>query len=313
MKKLLLISAIVVICVMAFYGCASKPEEQNDEPTTRVVTTIHGKEVEIPANPERIVALTGAADLVALGVRPVASMNFYNEGEFTEVFEGIAMLENTRPFDVEEIMTYEPDLILVYSGLSTENVELLENLAPVVQLLDQELNQRVRLEHIGEILGLEAEVDEIMDDYAAHLTQAKQTLTDAGIYDKTVNVFMYSQGTMMVFLKYIYYFNYVIYHELELSAPQSYIEDIEEQTEFSKNLSMESLPDYSGDYIFILSYVGTDIPSDLEQNALWSNLDAVKDGNYGGLPRMLYANNGITYAKSQIDMVVNMLLEAFDE
>jgi iron complex transport system substrate-binding protein len=120
---------------------AEEPMEEAAEPETRTITDAMGREVTIPADPQRIVTLSeiDTDSLLALGIVPVGAPNGRGQltlptylqpllGDQTTAIGGIG-----EP-NLETIVTLEPDLI-VYSdpyGPLAERIPELEQIAPVV-------------------------------------------------------------------------------------------------------------------------------------------------------------------------------------
>lgn len=326
-KKIISVIALLMCMTFIFTACSnnngnknqennSSKIEQQTKPAKKTIKTIHGNEVEIPTEPKKVVALSGCGDLLALGIKPVAAMHHYAEGAFKEMSKDVKTLKTTTPYDIEEIMSYEPDLIIVYSGLEKEKTDELSKVAPVVPVLDQELSQEKRLKLIGEIFDVQDKVDNILKDYKKNLDDAKKKLADAGIADKTVSIYDYSNGAMTCFGNDIYYFNYIVYRELGLKAPKKVEDEIltdkSPQVEFSmKNLSMETLPEYTGDFVFMLTYDDDKISKELLDHTAWKALEPVKNNRVGTLDSTLFASNGILYSKEQFNKVVDQLLKAF--
>lgn len=58
-------------------------------------------------------ALSGCGDLVAFGIKPQAILADPSVVEkYKQYFEGVEILEYSQPYNVEEIMKYEPELIV---------------------------------------------------------------------------------------------------------------------------------------------------------------------------------------------------------
>ncbi|MFQ7057276.1 MAG: hypothetical protein ACLRQX_01365, partial [Turicibacter sanguinis] len=124
-------------------GCSSsdKTVEENTNQTveTTVVTDVKG-EVEIPANPQRIVDLSGASDILALigyDVIGTANSDGYDYTKFPTYLEdvlgnaqilGYSMLAE---MDVEAIIALNPDLIVI----STVQEKCMINYLKLHQLL----------------------------------------------------------------------------------------------------------------------------------------------------------------------------------
>lgn len=107
---------------------------------TRLVTDATGREVEVPAEPQRIVTLT-EIDLdstLALGLTPVGSVN--GRGQETlpsyllDLTEHVQSVGSIAEPNLETILTLDPDLILVASPIPAVEAMFpeLEQIAPVV-------------------------------------------------------------------------------------------------------------------------------------------------------------------------------------
>ncbi|MEL6893807.1 MAG: ABC transporter substrate-binding protein, partial [Actinomycetota bacterium] len=141
--------------------------EPEPEPATRTVEHALGVS-EIPANPQRIAALSEEfllADLLSLGVTPIVSTS--NDAE---VFPGIdpALTEGieivfTPSFNLEELAAIEPDLILGYPGIFNVvpgGYDVVSDIAPTVAVGTAEMDPFERLAATAEVLGLDADLDE---------------------------------------------------------------------------------------------------------------------------------------------------------
>lgn len=108
----------------------------------REFTDSRGNVLQIPTNPQRVLALGEElllADLLELGVKPAAS-----SGNYPEKYVGIdpALTEGLTPFsmwemDVEDLILVEPDLVLLpenYYPFAPEAFDTIAQLAPMVTL-----------------------------------------------------------------------------------------------------------------------------------------------------------------------------------
>lgn len=69
----------------------------------------------------------------------------------------------------------------------------------------------------------------------------------------------------------------ILYDMWDLKAPEAVQKDMVDGDEAYQVVSLEALPDYTGDFIFYGVLNGTD-PSFVEGSKIWQNLDAVKGG-----------------------------------
>lgn len=132
MKKNLL-KTLVVSCVTAlmFIGCGAKTEDgaNNVSENTVKITDVRG-EVEIPADPQRIVDLSGNSDILSLlGYKVIGTANSdaYDYTKFPayleETLKGAEILGYSMQdtMDVEAVMNLNPDLIVI-STVQEKNV-----------------------------------------------------------------------------------------------------------------------------------------------------------------------------------------------
>jgi len=97
---------------------------EKTEAQTRVVTTVKG-DVEVPVNPQKVIATYGIGDLVALDVALVATYDV--EGAAFE--DELAELPVWDAFETEDIMVYDPDLIFV---VNEEQYDKASKIAPTI-------------------------------------------------------------------------------------------------------------------------------------------------------------------------------------
>ena len=142
-RKSIALLTVAALSIGILTGCSSNNNSNDTKEETRVVNSVKG-EIEIPANPERIVDISGSSEeLAILGHTPVATANVdsyatdsipsYMEdtlGDATVV--GHSMMET---MDVEAIIAADPDLIIMAERQEPIYEELSE-IAPVVMIED---------------------------------------------------------------------------------------------------------------------------------------------------------------------------------
>lgn len=289
------------------------PVLQDTRPTEakeNTFTTLNGNDVTYNMNTRKIVAISGAGDLAAFGIRPSAVIAEESTVEsYKSFFEGVKLLNYTQPFDAEEVMSYEPELILVNQLMDEENIKELEKIAPVIPLYRESFDFEERLGYIGKIFGLE-ESAQILIDYAKETKQAAlDKVADMNLSEKTVTVFYYLDGLSIPPTDF-WYFNKIIYDDLgmkRLAVVDSFLET--QDSPFSP-ISYEVLPDYEADVIIYADIMGgLGIPNDLAENPAWKMLKAVKNDQVGIIDAMLYAEKDILYLYAQYDGI----LKAFEK
>nr|WP_223264403.1 hypothetical protein [Paenibacillus sp. IHB B 3084] len=124
-KKFHMILCALFVMIFVISGCgnagsssdsSAKPasstkEEVSSDSDTRTVSTVKG-DVKVPANPQRVVVNWYVGDVFTLGIKPAAVMGWKQETmPFYDKFNDIPNIEK---WETEEIMKYDPDLIITY-------------------------------------------------------------------------------------------------------------------------------------------------------------------------------------------------------
>ncbi|MEG6521409.1 ABC transporter substrate-binding protein [Desulfotomaculum sp. 1211_IL3151] len=164
--------AVVMMLSMGLAGCSGKPPAQSSEQsadvqTKNTVTDELGREVTIPENPQRILALTSAVmqAFFNIGITPVGKVDDYKVTE-----EGMALPSVGTPSNVniEAVYALQPDLIIASSRFHASLKQELEKSGAVVYYFDPDKVGDIPVvevtAYIGKLLGKE--------DVAEHYVQS---------------------------------------------------------------------------------------------------------------------------------------------
>lgn len=181
---------------------------------TRTVVDMRG-EVVIPAEPQRVVALGDEfllADLLALGVRPIASSAAYADGYIgidpadTAEFE-LPPFTLFESMDMEQILALGPDLLVVPDyvyALTAETADAVAQIVPVVVVGTMNEDWRAYIHELAAIFGKEpeaqaalAELDETIASAAGELQLEGQTVSVVTIYPGSQTVTAWVDQTFM--------------------------------------------------------------------------------------------------------------------
>lgn len=314
MKKRIL-KTIVATCMtaMMFVGCASNNTTNEDKTTenTVTVTDVRG-EVEIPANPKRIVDLSGNSDILSiLGYKVVGTANSdaYDYTKFPSYLEdtlsgakilGYSMQDT---MDVEAVMNLNPDLIVI-STVQEKMYDALSEIAPTVMIQLEALNWKDDVRALGKVFGKEDVANEWIANYEAKAKDAGDKIKAKYGDDTTYLSFLASGGQFFVFDG--AGFGDVLYKDMGLAKP----EGMPEQTDISLPVvTYEGLAAIKADYIFAIA-TDEDL-AQLEANSIWNNLPAVKNGNVVILESSPYFNQGYSLIGREklVDEIGDMLNE----
>ena len=314
MKKRLL-KTIVATCMtaMMLVGCASNSATNEDKTTenTVTVTDVRG-EVEIPADPQRIVDLSGNSDILSiLGYKVVGTANSdaYDYTKFPSYLEdtlsgakilGYSMQDT---MDIEAVMNLNPDLIVI-STVQEKMYDALSEIAPTVMIQLEALNWKDDVRALGKVFDKEDVANEWIANYESKAKEAGDKIKAKYGDNTTYLSFLASGGQFFVFDG--AGFGDVLYKDMGLAKPVG----MPKQTDISLPVvTYEGLAAIQADYIFAIA-TEEDL-AQLEANSIWNNLPAVKNGNVVVLESSPYFNQGYSSIGREIlvDEIGDMLNE----
>lgn len=279
MKKLKsLVVLALALTTFGLIGCSSN-DATKESSETRKVETVKG-EVEIPANPKRIVDISGSSEeLVLLGHNVVGTANvdsydtenvpsYMKESLKDAKVVGHSMMETA---DVEAILACEPDLIIM-STRQEKIYDELKEIALTVMLEDQSNDWEDKLEDVAELFGQEDEAQKWLDAYYAKAEKLGKEIKKANGEDTTYLTVLASSGSFMVFSE--GGIGTVLKDDMKLPQPAN----MPEQDSITlPTVTMEGLSEIDADHIIVIATESD--KADLEASSVWSQIRAVKDGN----------------------------------
>lgn len=298
MKK---VSIFLLALFLMFLGACSNQENKGTEKEsneTRTIETTLG-DVEIPDVPQRVIVTYNLGDVLALGVKPVATYDATGKAYEKEV----ADIPVWDTFDEETIMAYEPDLILV---ISEDDVEKMSKIAPTIFVPFTEMSMEERLTFLGEVFNKQEEAKTLLADFDQQITDAKAKLEENDILDQTVSIFegdYDGSGSIWVFGDKWGRGGDLIYSHLGLKAPKVIEDEIIGKDQY-RELSMEVLPEYTGDFIVFSGEQGG-----LADNKVWQAIPAVQEGKIVPIDFDLFYDIDIYSSKVQLDYLVDAMIQ----
>lgn len=280
LKALVALSLTIATLGIATGCSGSSNNEENNKSETRIVETAKG-EVEIPANPQRIVDISGnSEELVLLGYTPVGTANVdsyktdsvpsYIKDELGESkIVGHSMMDT---MDTEAILGLEPDLIIM-APRQEKIYDQLKEIAPVVMLDDEYNDWEAKLMDVAEIFEKEDEAQKWLDTYYVKAEEVgKEVKAAKGEDESYIAVLAQTGGQFMVFSN--AGIGTVLSEDMGLKQP----ENMPEQDSITlPTITMEGLAEIDADNIIV---IGTESDkADLEKSSVWAQIRAVKEGN----------------------------------
>lgn len=277
---------------------------------TRLYTDAFGREVELPANPQRIVAHYYASDMVALGL-PMIGTNYPN----AEVVLSPEQLQNYTDTgggdpNIETILSLKPDLIFVPDFTEAATVNLLAEIAPTVVIpYDGDPFERLRL--FGDLVGKPEVAEAWISAYNAKAAAKREEVASFIAEGETATAFiMYSDGQL-----YLYgrpRFGPTMYDVFGFAQPSNVAELFKDNPEeLWQTISLELLPQYAGDRIFLAQANDEDSKTHTEKminNPLWKSLPAVQNNKVYYVDSRWGLNDPLT-----LDWLLDEMAKVLDE
>lgn len=307
--------ALIITCLagVMLVGCGNKTSDSAEQGKveTVTVTDVRG-EVEIPKNPERIVDLSGNSDILSiLGYEVVGTANSdaYDYTKFPsyleETLKGAEILGYSMQdtMDVEAVMNLNPDMIVI-STVQEKMYDQLSEIAPTVMVQLEALNWKDDVEKFADVFDKEAIAEKWLEAYDNKAEAAGDKIKAEYGEDTTYLSFLASGGQFFIFDG--AGFGSVLYEDMDLSKPAG----MPEQSDISLPVvTYEGLASIDTDYIFLIA-TDADL-AQLQENAIWNSLPAVKNGNVVVLQSSPYFNQG--YSSIGRELLVDEIGEMLNE
>lgn len=241
------------------------------ESGTRVVDTVKGP-VEIPAHPERIAALDYLPTLILLGADPTISVDIQLRNPYiAEFVSAIQSVGEYNSISLEKLLELNPDVII---ASSEKNYEQYAKIAPTIIIpYAHYATPHEELRGIGQLLGKEAEAEAWLADFDRRAKAAYSLAHDVIKPEETVSLFEMTDKELWVYGSNYGRGGWALYEILGLSPPAKIEAEIFSEEYHFKNISLETMEPFAGDYIFL-----TDESRSAGDSTIFQSLDAVKNG-----------------------------------
>ena len=321
-KHLLFIAFITLI--VSITGCSSTSKLNNESSSTEQSSTqkqetrkvtVAGVEYEVPATPQRVIAYEGyVGSAIALDVPVVGTV--MREGYDYSYLGDLSGIENVgAPISVEKALALNPDLIVTYDD---SNLDQLKQIAPVVYIpygYAGSVQEEIRL--LGDVFNKKEAAEEWIRSFEEEAKMAREKLAGIIPEDATFGLYETSGKTLYVYGDNFGRGGQALYNALALKAPEKIIEDVINGDQWME-ISLEVLPEYAADYMFITQYMpesgsGQTIEDLVAQNPIWGTLDAVKNNQVFMNDFNVFVHFDPMAVRYQMNLIVDLLLERAEE
>ncbi|OLS40068.1 iron-hydroxamate ABC transporter substrate-binding protein [Bacillus sp. MRMR6] len=274
MKKRLL--PFILLLTLIISACGSKEQDSaaKEKPAEPEMITYQSETgpVEVPANPKRVILLSGfTGNVLDLGVN-VVGVDVWSKNNPTFAKE-MKDVEEVSDENLEKIIELEPDLIIGLSNI--KNVDKLNEIAPTVTFTWGKVDYLTQHIEIGKLLNKEEEATAWVEDFKQRAEAAGKEIKAKIGEDATVSV-MEAYGKDL----YVFGDNWargteILYQAMGLKMPEKVKEMALQSGYFA--LSAEVLPEYAGDYVILSKY--SDADTSFQETETYKNIPAVKNGH----------------------------------
>ncbi|AIQ29624.1 MULTISPECIES: ABC transporter substrate-binding protein [Paenibacillus] len=278
----LVLAGVMALGIVSAAGVNVAPVGVAEAAQATQKITYKGKVYTVPAKTNNIV-ITGAVealeDALVLNFKPKGALTV--GGEFPSIFSKItsgvtAIGEKAEP-DLEAILKLKPDIILSSTKFPAETNEKLAKIATTIPVSHIATDWMDNLKLLAALTGKQKEATTAILKYQKELKEAKVKLAPK-LKDKKVIALRIRSGSLFLYPQDVF-FNRSLYADLGATVPKEV-----QQVKAQQNISLESFAAINPDYIFVQFSAdeNKDNPKALEElqkNAIWKSLKAVKGGN----------------------------------
>ncbi|GGA28156.1 iron-hydroxamate ABC transporter substrate-binding protein [Paenibacillus physcomitrellae] len=250
--------------------------------------------IELPANPQRVIALSGyAGNLIGLGV-PLAGVDSWTKSDpnFQEQLKDIPEVSEDN---LEKIIELQPDLII--AGSDTKNLDKMKQIAPVVTYTYNKVDYLEQILEIGKAVNQEQKAADWIADFKERAKQAGDEIKAKIGADKTVTVMEGDSKQLYVFGDAWGRGTEILYQAMGIKMPDKVKEMTSKQGYY--DLSLEVLPQYIGDYAIFSKDPSMD--NSFQQTDTYKNIPAVKNNHIFEVDATTFYFNDLLSLDYQLD------------
>jgi len=222
-------------------------------------------------------------NLLALGITPIGSVVGGDVKDFlphvADRLEGAAKFGVVTDPDMEAVLASKPDVIYIDEVYSGKDLAKFEKIAPTITVDMDNGTWRDHLNRIAAHVGKEKEAEAFIKDYDAKAERVSGLIhTELGQDAKVMAIRMTAKELRVMGTKRPV--GPIMFEDLKLK-PADGVEKIAADQPYEV-ISKEVLPDFDADAIFVIISKGNEAKGnfdELEKNAVWQNLKAVKNNH----------------------------------
>jgi len=254
------------------------------QPSVRSYTDAAGRTSQIPTSPQRIIAHYYAAEIAALGV-PMVGTNYLNAQLVltNDQLQGVGDIggEDLSP-NLEKTLSLSPDLIIVPDFLEANALDALSKIAPTV-VVSYGADVFTRLHTLADIVGQPEQADKWVQAYEEKAAEKRALVQSRITEGETASAFIMYAADKQLYVYNKQRLGPTMYDAFGFTVPPKVAELFSSDPDsLWQAISLETLPDYAGDRLFLVSSDNTEESKkaieDIINGPIWKTLPAVKNG-----------------------------------
>lgn len=293
-------------------GNESAAANVGEKAGTRVYTDALGREVTIPAHPERVLTTQYLPEMLAIGMKPAGAATHLLTG-FASIKDQIGGIEDigaANALDLEKALALEPDLIIA-NEYNKDQLDQLNKIAPTVVVQWEGQDAFEHFKAVADVLGQSDKADEWIQNFDKRAEDVRAELS-AYVDDKetfgVVVIGGYEKGQLRVYGS--GNVGYTLFDALKFPMTDMVKQEWEKGNhEAGVSISMEKLPEYaSADRLFVVKFDNDpDFVKEVDDSSLWRNLPAVKNGKVYVVDDGLWFSYDVMSLKAQLEDAIRLL------
>ena len=321
MKQRILLLTAAIMVVLA--GCSTAEEETATESGENSIT-IEGTngEVTLDAPAKKVVALewTYAEDLLAVGVQPAGMADITEYGNYVNIEpqldETVIDVGGRQEPNLEAIAEIDPDLIIGVDFRHTAMLEELERIAPTVifnpypedESIDLYQEMETTFKEIAKAVGKTDEAETVLADLETKYEESAAEIDAAELETKDVILTLAYSGPQAP--------------EIRVFTPNSMasiildrigLNNVHEPEQFevfgSSTYNVEGLAKYEdANYLYTVPDEDNIYENQLAGNAVWENLNFVKEGRTFDLGPDTWLYGGPLSAETLMNQITDVMV-----
>lgn len=285
-------------------GNSASPNANNSVEDNSSDTIIYESEtgpIEVPANPQRVVILSGfAGNLIELGVPIVGSDSWTKANpNFQDQLKDVAEVSDEN---VESILAVKPDLIIAMTDI--KNADKLKQIAPLVTYTYNKVDYLTQILEIGKAVNQEQKAADWVANFKERAQKAGEEIKAKIGADSTISILEGDSKSLYTFGDSWGRGTEIVYQAMGLKMPDKVKEMTAKEGYF--DLSLEILPQYMGDYVIYSKESAGD--ASFQQTSTYKNIPAVMNNHVYEVDATTFYFNDAVSLDYQLDFIIKSLL-----